>query len=246
MSIREATASLPSSATRRGPLDLLRDAIDDVQTRRRLIRYLVQADAKKKGADTLLGNIWWVLDPLLQMLVYVILVSVIVQRSKPDYPLFIFAAILPWKWFTSSVNDAIASITSQDRLIKQVKFPKIVLPTATTVAGIVSFAFGLIPLGALLILFYHDRISPYLVFIPVIAAVQLLFTLALCYVVAAVNVFYRDVANLSRHVLRLWFYLSPALYGPAALTKIADSAPHRSCACSRSTRSTSSSPRTAT
>ncbi len=225
MSIREAAASLPSSAVRRGPLDLLRDAVNDIQSRRRLIRYLVQADAKKKGADTLLGNIWWVLDPLLQMLVYVILVSVILGNTTPDYPLFIFAAILPWKWFTSSVNEAIASVTSQDRLIKQVQFPKIVLPTATTVAGVVGFVFGLVPLGALLILFYHDRISPNLIFIPVIAAVQFLFTIALCFIVAALNVFYRDVSNLSRHVLRLWFYLSPALYGTAALAKIADAHP---------------------
>ena len=55
--------------------------------------YLVQADVRKKGADTLLGNLWWVLDPLLQMAVYVILVSVIFHRDKPDYPVFIFAAL---------------------------------------------------------------------------------------------------------------------------------------------------------
>jgi len=100
-----------------------------------------------------------------------------------------------------------------------------VLPTATTAAGILHFAFGLIPLGALLVLFYHDRMSMNLVFVPVIAMVQLVFTLALCYVVAAVNVFYRDVANLSRHVLRLWFYLSPALYGASALARIGNSHP---------------------
>jgi ABC-type polysaccharide/polyol phosphate export permease len=109
----------------------LRQAGADLRSRRRLIRYLVQADTKKKGADTLLGNVWWILDPLLQMLVYVILVAVIFQRSEADYPLFIFAAILPWKWFTSSVNDAIGSVVSQERLIKQIHFPKIVLPTAT-------------------------------------------------------------------------------------------------------------------
>ncbi len=225
MTTPDATASFSTSAARRGPVALLREAATDLRSRRRLIGYLVQADAKKKGSDTLLGNVWWVLDPLLQMLVYVVLVSVIFQRPEPDYPLFVFAAILPWKWFTSSVNDAIASIVSQERLIKQIHFPKLVLPTATTVAGIVHFAFGLIPLGALLVLFYPDRISVYLIFIPVIAAVQFLFTLAFDFVVAAINVFYRDVANISRHVLRLWFYLSPALYGAAAMERIASSHP---------------------
>ena len=221
----EATASFSTSAARPGPLALLREAFDDLRSRRRLIGYLVRADAKKKGADTLLGNVWWVLDPLLQMLVYVVLVSVIFQRPEEDYPLFIFAAILPWKWFTSSVNDAIGSIASQDRLIKQVHFPKIVLPTATVVAGILHFAFGLVPLAALLVLVYSKHLSLNLVYLPVIAAVQFVFTLAFGYAVAAINVFYRDIANISRHALRLWFYLSPALYGTATLDRIASSHP---------------------
>jgi lipopolysaccharide transport system permease protein len=225
MTTSEMHASFSSSAARPGPIALLRQAVADIRSRRQLIGYLVRADAKKKGSDTLLGNIWWVLDPLLQMLVYVVLVSVILENSQPDYPLFIFAAILPWKWFVSSVGDAIGSITTQDRLIKQLKFPKIVLPTATTVAAILHFVFGLIPLGFLLVLLYRDRISGNLVFLPVIAAVQFLFTLAFAYVVAAVNVFYRDVENVSRHALRMWFYLSPALYGASAIDRIAKSHP---------------------
>ncbi len=222
---RDAPASLRSTATRPGPIGLITEAIRETWSRRRLIRYLVQADLKKKGSDTVLGNVWWVLDPLLQMIVYVILVSVIFQRTTPDYPLFIFAAILPWKWFTSSVGDAITAVVGQERLIKQIQFPKIILPTATTFAGIANFAFGLIPLAGLLVLFYSDRISPYLVFIPVIAVVQFVFTLALSYVVASVNVFFRDIANVSRHALRLWFYLSPGLYGAAAIDQLGETNP---------------------
>jgi ABC-type polysaccharide/polyol phosphate export permease len=221
----EAPASYRLSAARQGSLRLVADAWSEVVTRRRLIRYLVSADLKKKGADTLLGNLWWVLDPLLQMLVYVILVTIIFANSTPDYPLFIFSAILPWKWFTASIGDAISSVSSQDRLIKQLKFPKIVLPTAAVMAGIVNFGFGLIALAGLLLVFYRDRISVELVLIPLIAVVQLAFTLALAYAVAAVNVFYRDVGNVSRHFLRMWFYLSPALWGAAMIEKLASSNP---------------------
>ncbi len=222
---REAPPSLRSTAIRPGPIGLLGEAIREAWSRRRLIRYLVQADLKKKGSDTVLGNIWWVLDPLLQMVVYVILVSVIFQRTTPDYPLFIFAAILPWKWFTSSVYDAITSVVGQERLIKQIQFPKIILPTATTFAGVANFAFGMIPLAGLLALFYSDRISPTLVFIPLIAAVQFVFTLAFSFVVAGINVFFRDIANVSRHALRLWFYLSPGLYSAAAIEKLKETNP---------------------
>ncbi|MCL6624201.1 MAG: NINE protein, partial [Fimbriimonadales bacterium] len=109
---------------------------------------------------------WWVLDPLLQMAVYVILVTIIFQRSIEAYPLFIFSAILPWKWFSSSINDAITSVTARDRIIKQVKFPKIVLPVAAVTGGIVSFAFGLVPLLGLILLFYPHHLSPTLLLTP--------------------------------------------------------------------------------
>jgi ABC-type polysaccharide/polyol phosphate export permease len=175
---------------------------------------------KKKGADTLLGNIWWVLDPLLQMIVYVVFVAVILQASNPDYPLFILSAILPWKWFTATVNDATSSVVSQERLIKQIQFPKIVLPVASTMAGVVGFAFGLLAL-ALIMLFYPDRISINLLFIPVIAVVQFVFTLGFALAVSSVNVFFRDLGNVLRHVLRLWFYLSPALF---SLTRLENTA----------------------
>jgi lipopolysaccharide transport system permease protein len=207
----EVPAEFRHAAVRPGPIRLFLDALEDVLSRRRLVGYLVRADIKKKGADTLLGNLWWVLDPLLQMLVYVIFVSIIFQRPTPDYPLFVLAAILPWKWFTSSVNDATVSVTSQGSLIRQIQFPKIVLPMASTSAAVVGFAFGLIPLLAIMLIYPH-RISGYLLLIPVVAIVQLLFTLGVAFIVAAVNVFFRDLGNVLRHFLRLWFYLSPGLY----------------------------------
>ena len=103
----EAPAQYRGAAVRPGPIGLLREAVTETFARRRLIGYLVQADIRKKGADTLLGNLWWVLDPLLQMAVYVVLVSVIFDRGKADYPIFIFAAILPWKWFQTTIYDGI-------------------------------------------------------------------------------------------------------------------------------------------
>ena len=85
-----ATADAPAhfrrGAARPGPIGLLREAVVEVTQRRRLIRYLVQADVRKKGADTFLGNLWWVIDPLLQMAVYVVLVSVVFERGDAGLP----------------------------------------------------------------------------------------------------------------------------------------------------------------
>ncbi len=145
---------------------MLREAVVEVFGRRRLIAYLVQADLHKKGADTLLGNVWWVLDPLLQMAVYVVLMSVIFQRGGPDYPLFILAAILPWKWFESMHPGLITSVSGAERLVEQIKFPKIVLPVAAVDGRDRQLRVGLIPLFALMLVFYRDRSDGYVVLIP--------------------------------------------------------------------------------
>jgi ABC-type polysaccharide/polyol phosphate export permease len=145
------------------------------------------------------------------MAVYVVLVQVIFQRHIPDYPLFLFAAILPWKWFATTINDATMSVVNRQTLIRQIQFPKVVLPTAAVVAGTMSFAIGLIALGIVYV-FYIDRLSLWVLLLPVVAAVQLVFTLALALSLAAINAFYRDVQNVMRHIVRLWFYLSPGLW----------------------------------
>jgi len=222
---QETPAQFRTTAIRPGPIGLLGEAIGDIRSRWRLIRYLARADLKKSGTDTLFGNVWWVLDPVLQMAVYAILVTVIFQRTQEAYPLFIFAALLPWKWLSTVLSDAIQSVTGQERLIKQLSFPKIVLPTSAMIAGTAHFVFGLIPLGVMLVVFYPSRISPYLAFIPLIAVVQFVFVLALGLIVAALNVFFRDIGNLARHVLRLWFYLSPALYGADTVLKLSEQHP---------------------
>ena len=216
MSAGESAVSIRHSSGAVPPLTLLRQGIHEVLSRRRLIRYLVAAEMKKRGSDTLLGNLWWILDPLLQMVVYVIFVTVISKRPAPDYPLFIFAAILPWKWYSAVVGDATNAVVMQATLIRQIAFPKLVLPVATATAGVVGFAWGLIPLGGLMLL-HPTRISIEVLWIPVIAVVQYVFTLASAVIVSALNVYFRDLGNAIQHLLRLWWFLSPGLYSLSSL-----------------------------
>ena len=216
MSSGDAAATIRQTPGGPSSLTLLRQGITDILSRRRLIRYLVQAEMKKRGTDTVLGNLWWILDPLLQLVVYVIFVSVISRRPAPDYPLFIFTAIVPWKWFSSVITDATSCVVVNEKLIRQIAFPKLVLPLSTASAGVVGFLWGLIPLGGLLLLHSGhlslDRVTLNLVWFPVIAVVQFVFTVAFAILVSAANVFFRDLGNALGHALRLWWFLSPGLY----------------------------------
>jgi len=195
----------------RGAFSLLRQGLSDLTTRLHLIRYLVGAELKRTHANTAAGTLWWILDPILQMGVYWVLVAVIFQRATPDILLFLFVGILPWKWFATTLAETSTSITSRQGLIRQLQFPKIVLPAAATAAGTVSFVFGFVAL-ALLYLLYPSRLSWWILALPIVAAVQFVFTLALGILLAALNSFFRDVQNVLRHVTRLWMYLSPVLY----------------------------------
>jgi homopolymeric O-antigen transport system permease protein len=214
----EAIASPRPRRKRPGPVALIRLGLSELLGRRRLTRYLVGADIKRTHADTVLGQLWWIIDPLLQMAVYIVLVTIIFQRPTPAYPLFIFAAILPWKWFSTTLNDATLSVTGRQSLIRQIQFPKIVLPSAAVIAGTWSFMFGLVALG-IVYLFFLKYLTLWVLLIPVIAAVQFLFTMAVGILLSALNAFFRDIQNVLRHVLRLWFYLSPALYSLAIVAE---------------------------
>lgn len=208
----EARPSFRSSTHRPGSLGLIKEAFSEAFRRRRLVRYLVQADIKRKGGDSLLGNLWWVLDPLLEMGVYIILLVVIFQRKTPDFPLFIFCALLPWKWFASSIGESTASVVRQEKLIKQLQFPKIVFPIAAITAQIVNLFFGTIILMVMLFVAYPQHATINMLWLPFIALVQWVFTLGLSLIVASVNVFYRDVGILSGHLIRMWWFLSPGIW----------------------------------
>lgn len=210
--VSEAPAALRSSNDRPGPAALIRNAVTDVWTRRRLIRYLVRADVKKRGVNTVLGNVWWVLDPLITMLIYVLVMTVIFQRSTPDFPLFLLSAMVPFKWFTATVGSSTSAVTGKENLIKQILFPKIILPVTLSLSQIVSFLFGMAVLLFVWFFAYNAHVTWQVVWVPLIAVVQYVFVLGWTFILSAVTVFYRDVGIVIGHFMRLLFWISPILW----------------------------------
>ena len=210
--VNEAPAAFRSSTDRLGTINIIRSAITDVWSRRRLIGYMVRADVKKRGVNTVLGNVWWVLDPLITMLVYVLVMTVIFQRSTPDFPLFLLSAMVPFKWFTATIGNSTGAVTGKEGLIKQILFPKIILPVTGSLSQVVSFLFGLGVLLAVWFVFYHDHVTINVIWVPLIAVVQFVFVLGITFLVSSVTVFYRDVGTVIGHFMRLLFWISPILW----------------------------------
>ena len=210
----DAPATFRSSADRPGALELLVTAVREVSSRRRLIRYLVRAEIKKKGTDTVLGNVWWVLDPLFSLLVYVFVMSVVFGRGQPEFGVFLLAAMIPFKWFTGTLSDSVTAVVSQGQLIKQIQFPKIVLPIVSNGAGLVNLGVGMLVLFAIVLVVpeYRPHLTIMVLFVPVIAFIQGVLMLALSMFLSAFTVFYRDIGIVMGHLLRLLFYVAPILW----------------------------------
>lgn len=215
--VNEAPAAFRSSNDRLGPVDLIRTAITDVWSRRRLIGYMVRADVKKRGVDTVLGNVWWVLDPLITMLVYVLVMTVIFQRSTPDFPLFLLSAMVPFKWFTATIGNSTGAVKGKEGLIKQILFPKIILPVTNSISQIVSFLFGMLVLIFVWFFVYNDHVTWNIIWVPLIAVVEYVFVLGITFLVSSITVFYRDVGIVIGHFMRLLFWVSPILWSFAAV-----------------------------
>jgi lipopolysaccharide transport system permease protein/teichoic acid transport system permease protein len=206
-----------------GPIGTIADTIKSVVRRRRLLLYLTIADVRNDGGNSLLGNLWLIIDPAIQLAIYYFLVGMVLNRPQPDFPLFLFSAILPWRWLTMAVSGATSSVRVKDKVMRQISFPHIILPLASLSASSVSFLFGLLPLFSLY-LAYPDRLTVWALAFPIVAAVQILWMIPLAITFSALNVFLRDIGNFVNHGLRIAFYVSPALFSYDRILQILE--PH--------------------
>ncbi len=190
----------------------LRQALKALQGRHELIWYLTVSQLKQAHQNLVLGYVWWFLNPLLWTLVYWLLVVGIFDRGEPNYPLFLLCAIIPWRAFVTTVGQSMTCLSSQERLIKQIPFPKAVLPLSVVLANAVNLAFGLLFLVFAAVVAFGIRLTPYALLLPLIASIQLVFTLGLAFMLSILATYFADLQNFMQFFTRIWLYLSPALY----------------------------------
>lgn len=180
---------------------------------RELLYFLTLRDIKVRYKQTALGVIWIVMQPLLLTLVFTIFLGRVarVDSGPIPYPLFTYAALLPWTFFSSAVGNGAGSLVGSAQLITKVYFPRLVVPTAAVSARLVDVAISLVLLGVMMLLY---RVPPTwnVVMVPVLLAVTAVLSLALGTWLSAVNVRYRDVGVMVPVLLQLWMFVSPVIY----------------------------------
>ncbi|GGK29003.1 transport permease protein [Caldalkalibacillus thermarum] len=190
---------------------ILKKLWHDLKEHKDLIYYLTLSDLKTNTSRTYLGFLWWVLDPVLYMLVFYLLVQVILQRGGEGYAVFLFVALIPLKWTTSCLVDGTRAIVSHQKIIQQVYVPKIVFILSSLLVNTLKFVIGSVVLF-LFIWIYGVNLSTHAVYYVAIAFVQFVLLLGGMIILAHLGVYVRDVRNAMQYVARMLFFLSPVLY----------------------------------
>ena len=192
-------------------LKIFQEHIDTLYKYRELIANLVGKDLKARYRGSAMGMMWTFLNPLLLLLVYALVFSVYMRVQVQNYAVFVFSGLLPWIWFSSSLLDWVNSITASGALITKSMFPAEILPMVKVIANMVNYLFSL-PLLLIFMVVYGVPITLSVMWLPLIAFAQLLFTIGLVYVFSALNVRFRDVQHILNNFLVLWFFLCPIIY----------------------------------
>lgn len=211
------TLSPPSPPTRQ-PVHLFQK-LGELYARRETIRFLVTSNLKAGHRDKALGRLWGLLDPLLFMLVYLVIFGFSSFRQVHDKPggtiefiLFLLCGIISWRFFDGALNSATNCIRANRGLIHEINFPKAIFPTSACLARLSDFFWGLVALFVIMLAIGRQHFTPFLLWVPFIVLVQLVFTLGLSYLIAFLGAFFADTANLVAVGLRFLFYFSPIFY----------------------------------
>ncbi len=188
----------------------LRNLID----RRSLLFQLVRRDFEQRFVGSAMGWIWGLIQPLVLLASWVFIFSVCLKQSVPPgevtdkYPLFLFAGMLPWMLFNETLMRSASSLLEQANLITKTVFPAEMIPVAVFLSALASH---LLALGLMIgvVAVYVNQISIFLILLPVYMLVLGLLAVGLGWIVASLQVFLRDTAQILTVVLTFWFWLTP-------------------------------------
>ena len=179
---------------------------------RELLLSLVRRDLLLRYKQTVMGFGWAILMPVTYMIVFSLIFTRVVKLDTGvPYPIYVYAGLLPWNFFASSLRFSVGSLTANSTLITKVYFPRELLPFAAILVSLVDFAVGAIVLAGLMA-WYHVGLHATLVLLPVVVLVQVVFTAAVALLLAMGNLFYRDVKYLIEILITLWMFASSVVY----------------------------------
>lgn len=180
---------------------------------------LAYRDFKVRYAQTFLGFLWALLQPLASLLVFTLVFgeTIRVDTGNISYPLFALSGMCAWSYFSYVLNQSGSSMIASQNMIQKIYFPRLVVPLSKAIVGFVDFAIVLV-LVFILMLFYQVKISYTIIYLPVFILLTVITSLAVGIWISALTIRYRDIQTIVPFFVQLGFYASPIAY-PTSIIK---------------------------
>jgi lipopolysaccharide transport system permease protein len=180
---------------------------------RELLYFLVWRNVKVRYKQTAIGAAWAIIQPLMTMIIFTLVFGKFanVPSDGVPYPIFSYAALLPWTYFATSLNLSILSVVNSSNLITKVYFPRLLLPISAILSGLIDFGISFI--FFLVMMIWYGTIPGWgVVFLPGFVLLTVLTALSVSLWLSAINVRYRDVGQAIPFLIQLWLFASPVAY----------------------------------
>ena len=163
--------------------------------------------------QTAIGVIWAILQPVSLMLLFTFIFGVVLQTTQKDYPytLFYFAGVLPWTFFSGATNFSVTSLSGNFNLVTKIYFPREIIPLSGVAINFIDYLIGL-AVYFLFLLFYRVPLTWNFLWLIPLLIMLLLYTTSVSLLLAALNVYYRDVKLASTFLLQFLFFATPVIY----------------------------------
>ena len=182
----------------------------DLMSYRELFLFLAWRDILVRYKQTIIGVAWSVLRPLLTMIVFTIVFGRLAEMPSEGtaYPILVFAALLPWQFFSNTVNEGGNALISNANMISKVYFPRIIVPTTAMIVSLIDFLISILILSVL-VLWYQHVPTWRVVFLPMFLGLAAITALGITYLISALNVKYRDFRYVLPFIIQIGLYISP-------------------------------------
>ncbi|MBW2150880.1 MAG: ABC transporter permease, partial [Deltaproteobacteria bacterium] len=190
------------------PVDL-----HEIWNYRELLHFLTKRDIKVRYKQTVLGGLWAVIQPFFTMVVFTLFFGRMAKMPSDGipYPIFVYAGLLPWTYFSNALSSSGNSLVGNANLITKVYFPRIIIPASASLAHLLDFFIAMSVLGALMV---HYRYLPGLeiLLFPFLVGLTFLCAVGVGMWLSAMNVQYRDIRYVIPFLIQLWLFISPVIY----------------------------------
>lgn len=180
---------------------------------RELVYFLTLRDVKVRYKQTLLGAAWAIIQPLFSMMIFTLFFGRLagIPSDGIPYPLFAYAGLLPWTFFSNAISNSGNSLISSSNLITKVYFPRMIIPGAAVGAGLVDLAIAFVVLIGLMG-YYGVTVTWSILLLPVLVVLTAVLALGVGMWLSALNVKYRDVRHALPFLIQLWMFVSPVIF----------------------------------